>query len=47
MEKKVFWATLTVLGVAADLFLPFWWAAAASIPIVFVSWWLAYRSDWF
>jgi hypothetical protein len=27
--------------------LPLWWALAATIPIVWVSWWIAYRSDWF
>jgi hypothetical protein len=47
MEKKIFWAVFTVLNVAADLFLPLWWALGATIPIGFVSWWLAYRSDWF
>ena len=47
MEKKIFWATFTVLGIAADLFLPTWFAAAAIIPIAFISWWLVYLSDWF
>jgi hypothetical protein len=47
MEKKIFWATFTFLGVAADLFLPLWWALAATIPIGFFCWWLAYRSGWF
>jgi hypothetical protein len=46
MEKKIFWACFTVLGTAADLFLPLWWALAATVPIVFFSWWLAYRSNW-
>ncbi len=31
----------------ADLSLPLWWALAATIPIGLLSWWLAYRSDWF
>jgi hypothetical protein len=47
MEKKVFWAAFCVLGLAADLFLPLWWALFATIPIGLVSWWIAYRSDWF
>jgi hypothetical protein len=47
MEKKIFWAAFFVLGVAADLFLPLWWALFATIPIGFVSWWIAYRSNWF
>jgi hypothetical protein len=47
MQKKVFWAVLTVLGLAADLFLPFRWALGATIPILVVSWWVAFRSNWF
>jgi len=27
--------------------LPFWWAFAATVPILLVAWWIAYRSDWF
>jgi hypothetical protein len=47
MERKIFWISFTVLGLAADFILPLWWALAATIPIVYVSWWIAYRSDWF
>ena len=47
MEKKIVWAAFTVLGVAADLALPLWWSLVATIPIGIVSWWIAYRSDWF
>ncbi|MFY9691775.1 MAG: hypothetical protein WA369_13020 [Candidatus Acidiferrales bacterium] len=47
MEKKVFWASFTVLGIAADMALPLWWALFATIPIGFCSWWIAYRSGWF
>jgi hypothetical protein len=47
VEKKIFWGSFFILGLAADLFLPLWWALAATIPIGIVSWWIAYRSDWF
>ncbi|MFZ0410472.1 MAG: hypothetical protein WBS18_13860 [Candidatus Acidiferrales bacterium] len=47
MEKKIFWAAFTALGIGADLLLPLWWALGATIPIGLFSWWLAYRSDWF
>ena len=47
MEKKAFWASFVILGIAADLYLPIWWALFATIPIGFVSWWIAYRSGWF
>ena len=47
MERKIFWMIFTVLGLLADFLLPIWWGLAATIPILFVSWWVAYRSDWF
>jgi hypothetical protein len=47
MERKMFWLTFTVLGLAADFVLPMWWALGATIPIFVLSWWVAYRSDWF
>jgi len=47
MERKIFWAVFIVLGLIADFVLPLWWALAATIPIVYVSWWIAYRSGWF
>jgi hypothetical protein len=33
--------------VVADLILPFWWAIGATIPLLALCWWFAYRSDWF
>jgi hypothetical protein len=47
MENKIFWASFTILGLLTDLVLPFWWALAATIPLIYVSWWIAYRSNWF
>jgi hypothetical protein len=47
VERKIFWLTFSILGLAVDLVLPFWWAVAATIPVLLVSWWIAYRSDWF
>jgi len=47
MERKMFWIIFAVLGLVADLILPLWWALAASIPILVLSWWIAYRSEWF
>lgn len=47
MERKIFWVTFTILGLAADLIFPLWWALAATLPILWVSWWVAYRSGWF
>lgn len=47
MERKIFWAIFTILGLMADCLLPLWWALGATIPIFVFSWWIAYRSDWF
>ena len=47
VERKVFWMLFIGLGLIADFVLPLWWGVAATIPILFVSWWIAYRSDWF
>jgi hypothetical protein len=47
VQKKIFWLLVLVLGFAADILLPLWWALLATVPVVMVSWWIAYRSDWF
>jgi hypothetical protein len=47
MKRKLFWTVFMALGAVADLILPLWWALVATIPIGLLSWWLAYRSDWF
>jgi hypothetical protein len=47
MQRKIFWTTFMVLGLIADFALPIWWALGATIPIFCVSWWVAYRSEWF
>jgi len=47
VQKKIFWASFTVLGLITDLALPFWWAVGATIPVAVASWWIAYRSGWF
>jgi hypothetical protein len=47
MERKIFWAIFTILGLLADLMLPLWLGLVATIPIGCFSWWVAYRSGWF
>jgi hypothetical protein len=47
MERKIFWIVFALLGLVADFLLPLWWALAATVPIIWISWWVAYRSDWF
>ena len=34
MQKKIFWMVFMLLGLVADFVLPFWWACAATIPIL-------------
>ena len=47
MEKKIFWLCFIVLDTIAGFTLPLWWALFATIPAVMISWWVAYRSEWF
>ncbi len=47
MEKKIFWLLFGGLSVLAELVLPFWWGLAATLPILLLSWWVVYRSEWF
>ncbi len=47
MEKKIFWIIFAGLSVLAEVVLPFWWAVVATFPILLLSWWIVYRSEWF
>jgi hypothetical protein len=47
VEKKIFWIIFIFLGLVADFTLPILWSMVATIPIAVVSWWIAYRSEWF
>ena len=46
MQRKVFWLLFLGLSLGADFLLPLLWGLLATIPIVFLSWWIAYRSGW-
>jgi uncharacterized membrane protein len=47
LEKKIFWAIFLALGLVADFTLPLMWSLILTLPILVLSWWIAYRSDWF
>ena len=47
MQSKIFWLTFIVISVVADIALPLWWSLAATFPIIVLSLWIAYRSNWF
>lgn len=46
-QRKMFWLLVAAMGILADLALPLIWGLVATIPILVVSWWIVYRSDWF
>ena len=47
VQRKVFWLIFVVLGLIADFTLPMLWALLATLPIIVLAWWVAYRSGWF
>ena len=47
MQKKVFCLSFIILSLIADFTLPLLWGVLATLPIAALSWWIAYRSDWF
>ena len=47
MQRKVFLISFITLSLIADFALPLVWGLLATFPIIFLSWWIAYRSDWF
>jgi len=47
VQNKIFWAIFIVAGLVADFTLPFVWSAILTIPLLILSWWIAYRSGWF
>jgi hypothetical protein len=47
MQRKMFWLIFIVLNLVTEFFLPIWWSLLATVPIAYLSWWVAYRSNWF
>jgi hypothetical protein len=47
MRRKVFWILMILLGMIAGVALPLVWAMIAQLPVIVLSWWIAYRSEWF
>ena len=43
----MFWLLAGAMSVLTGLALPLVWSLVATIPILAVSWWMVYRSDWF
>ena len=47
MQKRIFWLVFIVLSLIADFTLPLLWGLLATLPLIVLSWWIAYRSGWF
>jgi len=47
MQRKMFWVIFLVLSTVAGIMLPLVWGVLATLPLALLSWWIAYRSDWF
>ena len=45
-QKKLFWIIFTLLSLVLDFVLPLMWGLIATIPVLFLSWWIVYRSGW-
>jgi uncharacterized membrane protein len=47
VQRKVFWLVFIALSLIADFTLPLLWGLLATLPLIVLSWWIAYRSGWF
>jgi uncharacterized membrane protein len=47
VQKRIFWLVFIVLSLIADFTLPLLWGLLATLPLLVLSWWIAYRSGWF
>jgi hypothetical protein len=45
-QRKLFWIIFIGLSLVADFTLPLIWSFVATIPLLFLSWWIVYRSGW-
>lgn len=46
-QRKMFWLVAAAMSTVAGFVLPILWSLAALPPILVISWWVVYRSDWF
>ena len=45
-QRKLFWIIFTLLSLLLDFVLPLMWGLLATIPLLFLCWWIVYRSGW-
>jgi len=47
MQKKIFWLSFITLDLLTGFLLPFVWGVILTFPLLFLCWWVAYKSGWF
>jgi hypothetical protein len=47
MQKRMFWLILIGLDTVVGFAVSFMWSLVLTIPIIVLSWWIAYKSGWF
>ena len=47
LQQKIFWIIYLILSTAISFMVSFMWSLILSIPLIVISWWIAYRSGWF
>jgi hypothetical protein len=46
MQRKMFWLLFLTLDAGAGFMLPLLWSVLLTLPLVFLCWWIVYRSGW-
>ncbi len=47
MKTKIFWTIYIVISLIADFTLSFTWSLILAVPLLILSWWIAFKSGWF
>jgi hypothetical protein len=47
LQKKIFWLVFIGLDMMTGFVVSFIWSLVLTLPIIVLSWWIAYKSGWF
>jgi len=47
LQKKIFWLVFIGLDMMTGFAVSFVWSLILTLPIIVLSWWIAYKSGWF
>lgn len=47
LQKKIFWLVFIGLDMMTGFVVSFVWSLILTLPIIVLSWWIAYKSGWF